>query len=264
MVHRIPDFDIIDGGFFQLGVDWYNDSDVTRFVDFIENGLLSALSNQKEMRLKFTGIKGRTEYCFFPQNRFRALITESFGYEMLVETPPFADVVVSLVYNPERDSVLLVKRDKNDDLWPGKWYAPSEHIEGRPFWEEGIIQSTCHRGLREETSLEIEINRFLRPSNLFHGKKRFRIWPVVCTAYTDRIKLNHELEKYKWEDVSLGYFALMSPKYIGGIKSISDDGHVFMDLFKEANNPCCPGSSCSYSLRPSPLISQDSKHLIRF
>ena len=71
----------------------------------------------------------------------------------------------------DNDKLLIVKRNSNDDLYPGAWEFPGGHVEAGETLKEAL-----KRELKEEIGFEGTIN------------------PII-THYTDEVKNNiHDIE----------------------------------------------------------------------
>ena len=110
------------------------------------------------------------------------------------------EVAVVCIYHPVRDELLFARRSLDDDLWPGKWYVISEHIEGVADAQGSAAIETAVKGAKVETGLDIGILGLLPARPVIQYKsERFSLWPVVARARSDNIVLHKaELIEYCW------------------------------------------------------------------
>lgn len=254
----IPNFDIVEGGYFTYEfVDWRNPAEIERLNAFVEKGLEKCFSKGKDIKLKFRQKGKSDQFVFQFQTGYRAKVghADTHIYDMVVESIPDHEVVSAIIYHPRNDAVLFVQRSFSDPLWPGKWYFISEHIEGRPTWELGILEKTAKRGAMDEVSLDVGIKGVLRPYSIFHQNERFRIWPVVCKAYSDDVNRNHEINDYKWIKPSKVRLKLDPMEIIEGGGSLGDDGHTLDDVLREVDAGVCGGVLfAQFNKRAGPAI----------
>ncbi len=241
-----------------------NDMELNRFHKFLKLNVLPCIQNQKKSTAKFK----KYSFDFSPLTKYRAIIEykeDNYDYYMILETLPDHDVVSAIIHNPIREKVLMVQRSLSDDLWPGKWYFLTEHIEGgSPYRKLGLLESTAIRGAQEEVSLAVRVDRLDNPYNIFYQNERFRVWPIVCTAYTDDVKKNNEIKEVEWVPFNkLSSFINVNDLIEKGV-SLGDDGHTIDHvLWGSLSHPGVLFSPYAFSgrLRPKLIdLSNDRKN----
>lgn len=100
----------------------------------------------------------------------------------------------------DKDLLLIVKRNENDDLYPGAWEFPGGHLEDGETLKEGL-----KRELKEEIGFVDEINPIIthyydeikeKNGKLVHELEIDFIINVDSSKVF--IKLSHEHCDYKW------------------------------------------------------------------
>ena len=101
----------------------------------------------------------------------------------------------------DNDLFLIVKRNENDDLYPGAWEFPGGHLE-----ENEELTDCLHRELLEETGMDIDVSR-LKPFMLLEhlnkdypeaGSNRLTkiyYFSVTTSENVDLSKTNYTLEE---------------------------------------------------------------------
>jgi mutator protein MutT len=103
------------------------------------------------------------------------------------------EVAAAVVYNPDLDKFLIVKRSKERERYPEHWEFPAGYIEEK----EGPKQAAL-RELEEETSLKGEI---IRKGESFKIQiPRVKIHPILVKVEKDEITLSKEHSEYRWVD----------------------------------------------------------------
>lgn len=111
-----------------------------------------------------------------------------------------------LIWHPETNTYLLLKRSRLKDFAPGAW----ECVTGRVDQGEGYEQA-LHREIYEETGLQIEPAFLVGTTHFYRGKKRPEnelIGLVYCCVTVDEtgkipqqtppIQMSPEHEEYQW------------------------------------------------------------------
>jgi len=103
--------------------------------------------------------------------------------------------VNALIKNKNKNKFLIVKRQKNEIAYPGKWAFPGGKVEKG----QNVLEA-LKREVLEEVGLEIEDSRrflndftFLRPDG--HNVIGF-VFEVI--AKSDNVKLADEFDDFKW------------------------------------------------------------------
>ena len=100
----------------------------------------------------------------------------------------------------DKDLYLIIKRNENDDLYPGAWEFPGGHLEEGETLKDGLI-----RELKEEIGFEKEINPIIthyydevkeKNNKLVHDLEIDFIVNVKKEEIA--IKLSEEHCDYKW------------------------------------------------------------------
>jgi 8-oxo-dGTP diphosphatase len=105
------------------------------------------------------------------------------------------EVAAAVVYNPERDNFLLVKRSADRERFPEHWEFPSGFIEEGETLEEAAL-----RELEEETGLKGEV---IRTGESFPIEiPKVMIHPVLVKVVEEDVELSKEHSEYRWADKS--------------------------------------------------------------
>ena len=96
----------------------------------------------------------------------------------------------------DNDLYLVVKRDDNDDLFPGAWEFPGGHIE---------VYETIFEGLKRELKEEIGYDLVDKPmitnysDSIKNNKYKIELDFIINVNKTDiNITLSNEHTDYKW------------------------------------------------------------------
>ena len=96
----------------------------------------------------------------------------------------------------DNDLYLVVKRDDNDDLFPGAWEFPGGHIE---------VNETIFEGLKRELKEEIGYDLVDKPiitnysDSIKNNKYKIELDFIINVNKTDiNITLSNEHTDYKW------------------------------------------------------------------
>lgn len=103
-------------------------------------------------------------------------------------------VVNALIKNPSGNKFLIVKRDSKSKIHHSLWMFPGGKVEAN----EDLIEA-LKREIREETNLEI--NNIKKISEYEYKRPDDSITFGICfsaASTTENIKLNDELEDFKW------------------------------------------------------------------
>lgn len=103
--------------------------------------------------------------------------------------------VTALIKNQKGDKFLMLKRNKNEIAYPGKWALPGGKIE-----KGETIMNVLKREVAEETGLKIEDYKqfigdytFIRPDG--HNVVGLTF---VVKAKSDDVVMSSDFEDYKW------------------------------------------------------------------
>lgn len=104
-------------------------------------------------------------------------------------------VVTALIKNPSKDKFLIVKRKPTASVHPKLWSFPGGKIK-----KGEDILTALKREINEETSLSVQED-FKQLSEYTYERPNKEITYGLCfscTATTENVHLNHELEDYRW------------------------------------------------------------------
>jgi len=100
-------------------------------------------------------------------------------------------VAAAVVYNPELEKFLLVKRSKERERFPDHWEFPSGFIEENETTEDAAI-----RELKEETGLAGEI---IRKGESFPIQiPKVDVYPILVKTFEENVELSREHSEYRW------------------------------------------------------------------
>ncbi|MFB6100407.1 MAG: NUDIX domain-containing protein [Candidatus Nanohalobium sp.] len=105
------------------------------------------------------------------------------------------EVAAAVVYNPEIQKFLLVKRAGERERFPGHWEFPSGFLEDGEDPEDAAL-----RELDEETGLKGEVVRKGEsfPIQIPH----VHVHPVLVRVDGEDVKLSREHSEYRWVERS--------------------------------------------------------------
>jgi len=104
-------------------------------------------------------------------------------------------VITAIIVNKKTKKFLIVKRSKDSDIHPGLWVFPGGILE-----DFETIDQCLKREIKEETELEIEDKKNYISNYIYNrpnGESTLGLCFLVFTD-EDKIKLNKELEDFKW------------------------------------------------------------------
>ena len=95
----------------------------------------------------------------------------------------------------DNDKLLIVKRNSNDDLYPGAWEFPGGHVEAGETLKEAL-----KRELKEEIGFEETINPIIThyTDEVKNNRHDIEIDFIVNVNSDIDVKLSSEHEDYKW------------------------------------------------------------------
>lgn len=99
------------------------------------------------------------------------------------------DVTCAIIFCANK--ILAVQRGPTQDL-PGKWEFPGGKVEKNESEEACLI-----REIREELSLDIQLNRRLQPVGYVYEKHAIRLIPFTATILGGELLLT-EHQGHKW------------------------------------------------------------------
>ncbi len=98
----------------------------------------------------------------------------------------------------DNDEFLIVKRNENDELYPGAWEFPGGHLEDGETLKEGL-----KRELFEEIGFDLEFDPIITHyyDEVKNGIYNLEIDFIINVKKNDlNIKLSNEHSEYKWVD----------------------------------------------------------------
>jgi 8-oxo-dGTP diphosphatase len=103
------------------------------------------------------------------------------------------EVAAAVVYNPEKQKFLLLKRSPDRENFPGKWEFPSGYIEEGEKPEDAAL-----RELEEETTLRGEV---IRTGESFPVEiPQVEVHPILVKVEDEEIQLSREHTESQWAD----------------------------------------------------------------
>lgn len=105
------------------------------------------------------------------------------------------EVAAAVVYNPNKERFLLVKRAEERERYPGHWEFPSGFIK-----EDESPENAALRELNEETGLKGEV---VRSGESFPIQiPKVEVYPVLVKVDQEDIQLSREHSEYRWVERS--------------------------------------------------------------
>lgn len=99
----------------------------------------------------------------------------------------------TIVYNTNKERLLLVKRADERETNPGKWEFPGGGVKDDETPKEAAL-----RELKEETGLKGEIVRSGTPGKIDTHIGKIEIHPFLVRTETEEIELSREHTAYQW------------------------------------------------------------------
>lgn len=102
------------------------------------------------------------------------------------------DVVAAVVYNPRLHEFLLMQRESDREVFPGRWEFPSGFIE------DGSPRKAARRELKEETGFTGNLVKTGEEhvQETEHGD--FRVHPFLFTVEETGVEVTEEHQDYAW------------------------------------------------------------------
>ena len=109
----------------------------------------------------------------------------------------WAPVVNCVVMNPKGE-ILVVERNKNMRLYPGRWNGISGFLDDAKSLKEKVVEE-----LREELGIKARDIISIRPGEIFDQeapkyKKTWIVHPVLVKVKSVGISLDWEATRYNW------------------------------------------------------------------
>ena len=132
----------------------------------------------------------------FDQQWTTVFCSDTKGREMTIGRF-FAGIGV-LIWNPETNKYLILKRSEEKDFAAGLW----ECITGRVDQGEGF-EDAAHREVREEIDSPVELLDIMGTTHFYRGERRpeFELIGVVylgCIPKDQEIQIGIEHSEYRW------------------------------------------------------------------
>ena len=123
----------------------------------------------------------------------------------------FVGGIGALVFNPENDAYLLLKRSSDRDYGSDHW----ECVTGRVDQGEGF-EAALHREVQEEIDIEVQIEFIVSTSHFYRGKpipENELIGIVYCcsTHHPTTIKKSDEHSEFRWVTAEEAYILINDP-----------------------------------------------------
>lgn len=91
--------------------------------------------------------------------------------------------------------VLLLKRSKSEDPFPGYWELPGGKLEYGEAPEDGL-----KREVKEEAGIDVEVERPYSTFSYLWGEKHYIDIQYLCRALENKIILSQEHEEHIWAE----------------------------------------------------------------
>ncbi|MFB6241813.1 MAG: NUDIX domain-containing protein [Candidatus Nanosalina sp.] len=101
------------------------------------------------------------------------------------------EVATAVAYDPEKQKFLLLKRNFETDIHPGKWNFPGGRIENEQPVDAAL------RELEEETGLKGEMIRSAEPFTIDTEDGKFKVHPFLILV-DEEPELNQEHLDSQW------------------------------------------------------------------
>ncbi len=90
---------------------------------------------------------------------------------------PIKNSIALAIYNADRSQVLLVKRPKDDDLFPSMWGLPAGTLQENESWEDAV-----KRAARQKLGIEVEVTKMIA-----QGTQKRKHYQLFMREYEARI-----------------------------------------------------------------------------
>lgn len=101
----------------------------------------------------------------------------------------------SLIF--DNDKVLIVKRSKDDDVFPNLWELPGGGVEFGESFESALIRET-----KEEVGLDVKLVRVISVFDFVREKKDAKVHAIQINCIVEKVKgnvkLSHEHDDFAW------------------------------------------------------------------
>jgi 8-oxo-dGTP pyrophosphatase MutT (NUDIX family) len=123
----------------------------------------------------------------------------------------FVGGIGALLYNPENNTYLLLKRSADRDYGGGNW----ECVTGRVDQGEGF-ETALHREVMEEIGVTVQIEYIVSTSHFYRGAptpENELIGIVYCCTTADPTAIQKSIEhsEYRWVTAAEAYTLLNDP-----------------------------------------------------
>lgn len=105
----------------------------------------------------------------------------------------FREGASAIVYNPDRQEFLLVKRADTKDQHPSMWEFPGGKVD-----EGETPKDAALREMREETGLTGQVIRSGEPDIVDYPRESFKIYPFLVIVDDDDVSLSAEHNDFEW------------------------------------------------------------------
>lgn len=98
------------------------------------------------------------------------------------------------------NKILVVKRSKENNIYPGLWNGVSGFLDDRKSLEEKVYEEIWEEaGIKKKNIISIKLGKiFDQEDKKF--KKTWVVHPISIRVKTNEIKLDWEAQEYKWLD----------------------------------------------------------------
>ena len=113
--------------------------------------------------------------------------------------------IAAVIWSPEREQYLLLRRSEHKDYAPGAW----ECLTGRVDQGEGF-EDALHREVREELGVQVQVEHILGTTHFYRGNPvpENELVGVVYLCTLDAsapLRLSEEHAEYRWLSANLAY-----------------------------------------------------------
>ena len=105
----------------------------------------------------------------------------------------FREGASAIVYSPDRQEFLLVKRADSKDQHPGMWEFPGGKVDDGETPKEAAL-----REMKEETGLTGQVIRSGEPGVVDYPGESYKIYPFLVMVEDEEVSLSAEHSDFEW------------------------------------------------------------------